>query len=144
MPLIYWSTLLDELKLKQYETLTKPGLIKLEKDGSNLIEWKEQVGKHDDATDLDALLCYGPEFIPEDGNPHPGHSIFTSERLFVDMHGKITLEQILMLSDEIWAGNKETENRKTDVCIFVSLEPCVLNFKHSQHRKSLPLCVTAS
>ena len=46
MTLIKWGTTLDQLKLKQYDIFSKPGSIKLKDDGSNCIQWKEQLDNH--------------------------------------------------------------------------------------------------
>ena len=76
MALILWTTSSEQLKLSQYEIVTKPGVIKLKEDRSNFIEWKKQVAKHCDITDLDTLLRYGPSYSKENTTSVSVHSLF--------------------------------------------------------------------
>ena len=91
MSLILWSTSSEQLKLKQYEIVVKPELIKLKEDGSNFIKWKEQTAKHCDMTSLDTLLKCRLSFDPNSDNSYPVHSLFAEDQLFFDMHGQITI-----------------------------------------------------
>jgi len=114
MPLILWLTTSEQLKLKQYEIITKPRLIKLKEDRSNFIEWKEQIAKHYDMTDLDTLLCYGSTYAPEGDDSHPVHSRFETDQLFFNIYRQISMSEMRLLSDKLWNSEDVLSQYKDD------------------------------
>ena len=111
MSQIDWKTKTATLKLKQYEIVTKPCPIILKEDGSNFMEWKDPVAKKYMITDLITILTYGKA---EPETPHEVHSLFSEQKTFFEVYGRITLAQVQELAQARLSGDDEVKKVKED------------------------------
>ena len=101
MSIVNWRTTSAEIKLKQYEIVTRADKIILKRDGSNFTAWIESQATHCSDVELDSILYVGPAEGIDDS--YPVHSKFLTRETLFDIYGRVTLEEVTLLSKEIMA-----------------------------------------
>ena len=87
MSLIDWANTTVASKIKQYETVTRSGNIKLKVDDSNFNSWLEEQANHCETMGLITVLVLGPAV---NDTPHPENDLsqqkLRSHHLMVESH----------------------------------------------------------
>ena len=95
----------------------QPRLIKLKEDSSNFTKQKEQTSNHCKVMGLDTIITYGSN-TDEDNTTHLVYSLFSTPKNFFNIYGKITIAQITILSNKLYATGKESVEQHKDACIY--------------------------
>ena len=91
MSLVDWANTIVASKIKQCETVTRSGNIKLKADDFNFNSWLEEQANHCETMGLITVFVLG---LAVDDTPHPVNDLFPSETSLLLSYGRITLDQV--------------------------------------------------
>ena len=91
MSLIGWANTTVASKIKQHETVSRSGNVKLKADGSNFNSLLEEQANHCETMGLITVLVLGPAV---NDTPHPANDLFPTETSLLSSYGRIALDQV--------------------------------------------------